>query len=200
MCATSTMSLHPTPPTHPNPTCYVASNMCATSAMSLHPTHPPQPHVLRSIQHVCNFNHVFTPHPNHPPNPTCYVASNMCATSTMSLHPTPPTHPNPTCYVASNMCATSTMSLHPTPPIHPNPRDRREGKCIDPTVYSGRSTFRNASLRPTGANNKPSKGIAQTPTNQTQQKYNPDVPQWPLSMQSKKSPFYSRIIVVECFY
>ena len=129
--------------------------MCATSTMSLHPT------------------------PTTHPNPTCYVASNMCATSTMSLHPTPPTHPNPTCYVASNMCATSTMSLHPTPPIHPNPRDRREGKCTDPTVYSGRSTFRNASLRPTGANNKPSKGIAQTPTNQTQQKYNPDVPQWP---------------------
>ena len=130
MCATSTMSLHPTPPTHPNPTCYVASNMCATSTMSLHPTPPTHP------------------------NPTCYVASNMCAASTMSLHPTPPTHPNPTCYVASNMCATSTMSLHPTPPTQPNPRDRREGKCIDPTVYSGRSTFRNASLRPTGAKNK----------------------------------------------
>ena len=63
------MSLHPTPPTHPNPTCYVASNMCATSTMSLHPTPPTHP------------------------NPTCYVASNMCATSTMSLHPTPPTHP-----------------------------------------------------------------------------------------------------------
>ena len=61
-----------------------------------HPTHPPQPHVLRSIQHVCNFNDVITPHPTHP-NPTCYVASNMCATSRMSLHPTPPTHPNPTC-------------------------------------------------------------------------------------------------------
>ena len=83
-----------------NPTCYVASNMCATSTMSLHPTpptHPPQPHVLRSIQHVCNFNDVITPHPTHPPtthpNPMCYVASNMCATSTMSLHPTPPTHP-----------------------------------------------------------------------------------------------------------
>ena len=46
MCATSTMWLHPTPPTHPNPTCYVASNMCATSTMSLHPTpptHPTQP-------------------------------------------------------------------------------------------------------------------------------------------------------------
>ena len=87
---------HPThPPTHPNPTCYVASSMCATSTMSLHPTPPTHP------------------------NPTCYVASNMCATSTMSLHPTPPTHPNPTCYVASNMCATSTMSLHPTPPTHP---------------------------------------------------------------------------------
>ena len=67
------MSLHPTPPTHPNPTCYVASNMCATSTMSLHPTpptHPPQPHVLRSIQHVCNFSDVITPHPTHPPNPT----------------------------------------------------------------------------------------------------------------------------------
>ena len=38
----STTSLHPTPPTHPNPTCYVASNMCATSRMSLHPT-PPTP-------------------------------------------------------------------------------------------------------------------------------------------------------------
>ena len=46
MCATSRMSLHPTPPTHPNPTCYVASNMCATSTMSLHltpPTHPTPP-------------------------------------------------------------------------------------------------------------------------------------------------------------
>ena len=63
------MSLHPTPPTHPNPTCYVASNMCATSTMSLHPTPPTHP------------------------NPTCYVASNMCATSAMSLHPTRPTHP-----------------------------------------------------------------------------------------------------------
>ena len=97
----------------------------------------------RNIQHVCNFNDVITPHPPTHPNPTCYVASNMCATSTMSLHPTPPTHPNPTCYVASNMCATSTMSLHPTPPTQPNPRDRRGGKCMDPTVYSGRSTFRN---------------------------------------------------------
>ena len=68
-CSSSRMSLHPTPPTHPNPTCYVASNTCATSTMSLHPTPPTHP------------------------NPTCYVASNMCATSTMSLHPTPPTHP-----------------------------------------------------------------------------------------------------------
>ena len=44
--------------------------------------------MLRSIQHVCNFNDVITPHPHD------YVASNMCATSTMSLHPTHP--PNPT--------------------------------------------------------------------------------------------------------
>ena len=71
--------------------------------MSLHPTHPPNPtHVLRSIEHVCNFNYVITPHP----------------------------------------------------PTQPNPRDRREGKCIETTVYSGRSTFGNASLRPTGAKNK----------------------------------------------
>ena len=81
MCATSKMSLHPTPPPT---TCYVASTMCATSKMSLHPTPPPNPN-----------------------NPTCYVASTMCATSKMSLHPTPPPNPNnPTCYVASTMCAT----------------------------------------------------------------------------------------------
>ena len=87
-------------------------------------------YVLCSIQHVCNFNDVITPRPTHPPG-----------------------HPNPTCYVASNMCATSTMSLHPTPPTHPT-QPTWEGKCIDPTVDSGRSTFRNASLRPTGAENK----------------------------------------------
>ena len=41
-----------TPNPHPNPTCYVASNMCASSTMSLHPT-PPQPRMLRSTKHVC---------------------------------------------------------------------------------------------------------------------------------------------------
>ena len=71
MCATSTMSLHPTPPTHPNPTCYVASQHACNfnDVITPHPTHPPQPHVLRSIQHVCNFNDVITP-PPHPPTPT----------------------------------------------------------------------------------------------------------------------------------
>ena len=121
------ITCHYIPPPHPNPnpTCYVASTMCATSKMSLHviTSHPPtqpQSHILRSINHVCNFKDVITCHyippPLPNPNPTCYVASTMCATSKMSLHVItshpPPPNPNPTCYVASTMCATSKMSLH----------------------------------------------------------------------------------------
>ena len=124
MCATSKMSLHVItshpPQPNPNPACYVASTMCATSKMSLQP----QSHMLRSINHVCNFKDVITSHPSPPnPNPTCYVASTMCATSKMSLHPTPPPNPNPTCYVASTMCATSKMSLHviTSHPPYPTP-------------------------------------------------------------------------------
>ena len=72
MCATSTMSLHPTPPTPPQPHVLRSiQHVCNfNDVFTPHPTHPPQPHVLRSIQHVCNFNDVITPHPTHPPNPT----------------------------------------------------------------------------------------------------------------------------------
>ena len=61
-----------------------------------HPTHPPQPHVLRSIQHVCNFNDVFTPHPTHPPQPHVLRSiQHVCNfNDVITPHPTHP--PNPT--------------------------------------------------------------------------------------------------------
>ena len=137
-CVCSTMSLHPTPPTHPNPTCYVASNMCATSTMSLHPTPPTHPNPTCYVASnmcatLCNFNDVFTPHPTHPPQP--HVLRSIQ-------------------HVCNIVQLQRCLYTPPHPPTQPNPRDRREGKCIDPTVYSGQSTFRNASLCPTGAKNK----------------------------------------------
>ena len=80
-----------TPHTHPNPTCYVAPNIVCKvndvitphphmlrglkmpeACVQVQPCHhtppPPQPHMLRSIKHVCKFNHVITPHPTPQPH------------------------------------------------------------------------------------------------------------------------------------
>ena len=121
-----------------------------------HPTHPPQPHVLRSVQHVCNFNDVITPHPTHPPQPHVLRSiQHVCNfNDVITPHSTHPPQPHVLRSIQHVCNFNDVITPHPTHPPQPNPRDRREGKCIYPTVYSGRSTFRNASLRPTGAKNK----------------------------------------------
>ena len=97
-----------------------------------HYTPPPpntKPHLLRNINHACNFKDVITPHPHPTPNPTCYATSTMRATSQMSVHPTP-TPPNTTCYIASTRRATSKMSSHPTPTQHQTPPVTQHQPCM----------------------------------------------------------------------
>ena len=81
------------------PTCDVASNVRASSTMSLHPTppHPPQPHMWRSIKRACKFNDVITPHPTPPHPPQTHMWRSIqraCKFNDVIIHPTPPSQPH----------------------------------------------------------------------------------------------------------
>ena len=156
---------HPTHPPQPHVLRSIQHVCNFNDVITPHPTHPPQPHMSRSIQHVCNFNDVITPHPTHPPQPHMLRSiQHVCNfNDVITPRPTHPPQPHVLRSIQHVCNFNDVFTPHPTPPTQPNPRDRREGKCIDPTVYSGRSTFRNASLRPTGAKNKQTR--AQKPLN-----------------------------------
>ena len=73
----------------------------------------------------------------------------------LTSHPTPP---QPQLLRSIDMCSCATnvnIPSHPTPTPHDNLRDRRAGKRTFCSVSIGRNTLARASLRPTGAKNKP---------------------------------------------